>query len=45
MIVELFGPPGVGKTTFASALTAFLRQRGQAVDSLMSYRPAEQAPP
>jgi energy-coupling factor transporter ATP-binding protein EcfA2 len=45
MIVELFGPPGVGKTTFASALTALLRERGQAVDSLMSYRPAEQARP
>lgn len=43
MIVELFGPPGGGKTTFASALTAFLRERGQAVDPLMSYRPAEQA--
>ncbi len=43
MIVELFGPPGVGKTTFASALTAFLRERGQPVASLMSYRPAEQA--
>lgn len=43
MIVELFGPPGVGKTTFAAALTAFLREHGQAVDPLMSYRPAEQA--
>ena len=43
MIVELFGPPGVGKTTFASALTAALRERGQPVDSLMSYRPAERA--
>ena len=43
MIIELFGPPGGGKTTFASALTAFLRERGQAVDPLMSYRPAEHA--
>lgn len=43
MIVELFGPPGVGKTTFAVALASFLRQQGQAVDPVMSYRPAEQA--
>ena len=44
MIVELFGPPGVGKTTFAAALTASLRERGCAVESVVSYRPAEQAP-
>ena len=25
MIIELFGPPGVGKTTFACALAARLR--------------------
>lgn len=43
MIVELFGPPGVGKTTFASGLADFLREHGQAVDPVMSYRPAEQA--
>jgi len=42
LIIELFGPPGVGKTTFASALTIFLRKRGQVVDPVMSYRPAEQ---
>jgi thymidylate kinase len=44
MIVEMLGPPGVGKTTFACALTGFLRERGHAVDPVMSYRPAEQAP-
>ncbi len=44
MIIELFGPPGVGKTTFASALTSFLRERGHAVDPVISYRPAEQTP-
>ena len=41
MIIEVLGPPGVGKTTFASALTAFLRERGAKVDPVMSYRPAE----
>lgn len=41
MIVEVLGPPGVGKTTFASALTDYLRQRGAKVDPVMSYRPAE----
>lgn len=43
MIVELFGPPGVGKTTFASSLAAFLCERGHIVDPVMSYRPAERA--
>ena len=41
MIVEFFGPPGVGKTTFASALVAALRERGCTVDSVVSYRPEE----
>ncbi len=44
MIVELFGPPGVGKTTFASGLADLLRAHGHAVDPVMSYRPAEQTP-
>jgi thymidylate kinase len=41
MIIELFGPPGVGKTTFARALAARLRERGHAVELILSYRPAE----
>ena len=42
MIVELFGPPGVGKTTCAAALAAELRRRGLAVNTIASVRPAEQ---
>jgi len=41
MIIELFGPPGAGKTTFARALTARLRESGHKVDLMLSYRPAE----
>jgi RecA/RadA recombinase len=41
MIIELFGPPGSGKTTFARALSARLRERGHAVGLRLSYRPAE----
>jgi len=41
MIIELFGPPGVGKTTFAYALAARLRERGCPVDLVLSYRPSE----
>jgi thymidylate kinase len=44
MIIELFGPPGVGKTTFAGALTASLREHGHRVEPVVSYRPAEQSP-
>ncbi|WP_428493617.1 hypothetical protein [Rhodopila sp.] len=42
MIVELFGPPAVGKTTCAFRLAAALRARGHRVDLLMSLRPGEQ---
>jgi hypothetical protein len=41
MIIELFGPPGVGKTSFAGALAAQLRERGRHVDLVLSYRPSE----
>lgn len=44
MIIELFGHPGVGKTTFAHALSASLRDRGHAVRLFLSYRPAEPPP-
>jgi thymidylate kinase len=41
MIIEIFGPPGVGKTTFAHALTKRLRENGYVVELTLSYRPAE----
>jgi hypothetical protein len=41
MIIELFGAPGAGKTTFARALAARLRERGYTVDLILSHRPAE----
>ena|SRR5579872_3052431 len=41
MIIELFGPPGVGKTTFAHALAARLRERGFGATLALSYRPSE----
>jgi thymidylate kinase len=41
MIVELYGPPGAGKTTFALALAARLRERGNIAEVRLSYRPAE----
>jgi thymidylate kinase len=44
MIVELFGSPGAGKTTFARALAARLHERGHTVDLILSHRPAEHSP-
>jgi len=41
MIIEIFGPQGAGKTTFARALAARLQTQDQAVDLILSYRPAE----
>ncbi len=42
MIVEFFGPPGVGKTTFSRALAARLREAGRTVDVHVSARPGEE---
>ncbi|MGH7074243.1 MAG: AAA family ATPase [Stellaceae bacterium] len=45
MFVELFGPPGVGKTTVARALAVRLRERGQRVKLVLSFRsPKERVP-
>jgi thymidylate kinase len=44
MIIELFGAPGSGKTTFAYILAARLRERGHTVDLFLSHRPAERSP-
>jgi thymidylate kinase len=41
MIIELFGPPGVGKTTFACAVAARLRRRYHDCKLVLSYRPSE----
>jgi len=38
MIVEAFGPPGAGKTTFSRALAQRLRQRGYTVDLILFPR-------
>src|SRR5215467_15374362 len=44
MIIELFGPPCAGKTTFGHEFTACLREHGHVVELIPSYRPAETAP-
>ncbi|WP_027168628.1 AAA family ATPase [Mesorhizobium sp. WSM3224] len=40
MIVELFGPPGSGKTTFALILASRLREDGYRAEVVRSYQPA-----
>jgi SpoVK/Ycf46/Vps4 family AAA+-type ATPase len=42
VIVEFFGPPGAGKTTFARALAVRLRETGRSVDVHLSARPGEE---
>jgi GTPase SAR1 family protein len=42
MIVELFGPSGVGKTTLSHALASALRDNGYPVELVSSARPSEQ---
>lgn len=43
MIVELFGPPAAGKTTFARGLVARMQAEGLEAELVSSYRPAERA--
>jgi hypothetical protein len=44
MMIELFGTPASGKTTFARALTVRLRELGCTVEQKLSVRPIERDP-
>jgi len=39
MLIELYGPPGCGKTTFAHALAQRMQTRGVTAEVLLSYQP------
>jgi len=43
MIIEFFGPPGSGKTTFAHALAQQLRGKGYHAKVALSYKPSTRA--
>lgn len=43
MIIEFFGPPGSGKTTFAHALVQQLRGKGYDAKVALSYKPSTRA--
>ncbi|QKC92009.1 exopolysaccharide biosynthesis protein [Mesorhizobium sp. NZP2234] len=43
MIIEFFGPPGSGKTTFAHALAEQLRGKGYNAKVALSYKPSTRA--
>ncbi|RNJ42260.1 exopolysaccharide biosynthesis protein [Mesorhizobium erdmanii] len=43
MIIEFFGPPGSGKTTFAHALAQQLRGKGYHAKVALSYQPSTRA--
>lgn len=43
MIIELFGPPGSGKTTFAHALARQLQAGGHRASVALSYQPGTKA--
>jgi adenylate kinase family enzyme len=45
MIIELFGPPAAGKTTFARNLATHLRATDRPVELILSLRPAETSEP